>query len=621
MAKKQPLAPCLLPEPRSLELTGGSYTLHAKMLIALKSPRPSHGFFEAQEAQRALSEFGGVTWHIHAGDVPAGSAGLTIEIEASESPTNTDIDRQAYQLTIAEDGIHIQALDAAGALYGVMTLAQLLRQYGAQRALPQLQIEDHPDFARRGIMLDISRDKVPTMKTLFELVDLMASLKLNEFQLYTEHTFAFQRHPVVWAKASPMTGEEIMQLEAYCRARHIDLVPNQNCFGHMHRWLIHDQYRHLAECPDGCDTRWGHYDEPFSLCPGDPGSIELVADMFDELLPHFSSAMFNVGCDETVDLGNGRSKEEVERRGIGPVYLDYVLKVYALVKRHGRTMQFWGDIIMEHPELVPQLPTDAIAMEWGYEADHPFADHGAKFAAAGIPFYVVPGTGTWNSIGGRTDNAIGNLLNAAENGKKNGAIGFLTTEWGDNGHLQPFAVNLLPYAYGAAVSWGVDENRDIDITRAASLHVFGDASGATGQFAYDLGNVYTLIPGRIHNATAYGAAVYMNEDALRKRAKDTTINRAIIGKVNKELDRLEKRVSQLQMSRNDAKLIKREFAYAIHLMRHGMARIQHMLPLSAKTAAPAPSKAARRKLVAEHSTVWLARNRPGGMDDSAANIK
>ena len=167
-------------------------------------------------------------------------------------------------------------------------------------------------------MLDVSRNRVPTMQTLLELVDLLASWKINQLQLYTEHTFAYRNHPEVWADASPMTGEEILALDAYCRERFIELVPNQNSYGHMTRWLTHERYRPLADAPDGCDTRWGHYDYPLSLCPVDPGSIELVRSIFDELLPHFSSRQFNIGGDETIDLGQVRSKEAVEQRRRGP---------------------------------------------------------------------------------------------------------------------------------------------------------------------------------------------------------------------------------------------------------------------------------------------------------------
>lgn len=618
------IVPCLVPEPRLMRLESGVLMLETSKLIALHTPTPAHLFFEAQEAQRALSEFAGMTWHIHAGKVPAGQAGLTLEIggeaAAGSDGSGRELGQQAYTLDISPGGIHIKALTPAGIFLGVMTLAQLLRQYGDR--LPLVHIADQPDFARRGVMLDISRDKVPTMQTLFELVDLLAGLKLNELQLYTEHTFAYRAHPEVWANASPLTGEEIMQLDAYCRARHIDLVPNQNSFGHMRRWLTLDAYRHLAEAPNGCDTRWGHFDEPFTLNPLDPGAIKLVEEMLDEVSPHFSSSRLNVGCDEMVDLGEGASKEMVEELGVGRVYLDFLLKIHKRVEAHGKTMQFWGDIIMEHPELVHFLPKNVVALEWGYEAQHPFADHSAKFAASGVPFYVCPGTSSWNALGGRTDNAIGNLLNAAESGLRNGAIGYLITDWGDNGHLQPLPVSFLPYAYGAAVSWCVGENRDIDIVRAVSIQVFGDPSGATGRFFYDLGNVYTKISAQVFNGTPYGIGVFAKEEALRPetgRLKQA-LDRPAITKVKGELDRLEKQVTTLTMTRADAALIKREARHVIALIRHGMGRIERAQGLQ-KQAAGKVLQAAVRKLVTEHDRVWLLRNRPGGMRDSASNIK
>ncbi len=487
--RSHPLSPCLVPEPRSLTLHGGMLEIQPDKLILLTAPQPAQGFFEAQEAQRALSQYARVTWHIHASDAaPPQAVGLLIAIEDGGEAGVSDVGRQGYTLDITPDRIRISAPTTTGAFYAVMTLTQLLRQYG--RALPLLHIEDHPDFARRGVMLDISRDKVPTMKTLFELVDLLAELKVNEFQLYTEPTFAFRRHPVVWANASPMTGEEIMQLDAYCRARHIDLVPNQNCFGHMRRWLIHDAYRHLAECPDGCDTAWGYFAEPFTLCPGDPGSIKLVEEIFEEVLPHYTSRFFNVGCDETVDLGQGRSKAEVEARGVGRVYLDFLLQIYERVRRHGRTMQFWGDIIMAHPELVAELPRDVISMEWGYEYDHPFADHGAKFAASGIPFYVCGGTSSWNSIGGRTDNAIGKGIDYRIQILTGGTYPFV---WRfANGSTAARPANLL--VNGSVLASGIDfpvtgawtswsTTAAVEVTLPAGIHTIRLESTASGGLA------------------------------------------------------------------------------------------------------------------------------------------
>jgi N-acetyl-beta-hexosaminidase len=203
---------------------------------------------------------------------------------------------QGYTLEVAPDGaITIVGNDPAGLFYGKQTLKQIERQCeGAP--LPVIRIADHPDFPVRGVMLDISRDKVPTMQTLFALVDQFAELKLNQLQLYTEHTFAYAGHETVWKDASPMTGDEIRQLDRYCQERFIELVPNQNSFGHLERWFKHPHYHHLAEQPAGFVFPWGNrMPTGFSLNPTDPRSLQFVEGLFDQLLPNFSSRLFNVG--------------------------------------------------------------------------------------------------------------------------------------------------------------------------------------------------------------------------------------------------------------------------------------------------------------------------------------
>ena len=191
-------------------------------------------------------------------------------------------------------------------------------------------------------MHDISRGKVPTMETLYDLIDLLASWKVNQFQLYMEHTFAYQQHRPVWQNASPMTAEEILALDAYCRQRHIDLVPNQNSFGHMEHWFEQPQYRYLAEVDREFMVPWGVLHPPSTLSPAVPEALPFIEGLYAELLPNFTSKMFNVGCDETFELGLGRSKTLVEEKGKGRVYLDFLLKVRQLASAHERTMQFWG---------------------------------------------------------------------------------------------------------------------------------------------------------------------------------------------------------------------------------------------------------------------------------------
>ncbi len=612
----------LLPSPQRLQELPGSHHLQPDRFIWLAGDVSDALWRVGQIVQDALSAIGR-RWELTAarGD-DLSRLGATVHVDPAQVPQ-----REGYHLTVGADQIRIVAHDLAGAFYAAMTLRQIARQIAGSGELPCLRIEDWPDFPNRGVMLDISRDRVPTMETLYALVDMLAEWKVNQFQLYMEHTFAYRNHREVWENASPMTGEEILALDAYCRERFIELVPNQNSFGHMHHWLKHDRYRPLAECPDGWKSPWGEWnDEPFSLCPLDPGSIELISELYDELLPHFSSRQFNVGCDETFDLGQGRSKEACEERGVGRVYLEFLLKIHSLVQRKGRTMQFWGDIILHHPELIPELPGDIVALEWGYGATHPFAENGEKFARAGVPYYVCPGTSSWNSIAGRTENAIGNLRNAAENGLAHGAIGYLNTDWGDNGHWQHLPISFLGYAYGAAVSWAAQANRDIDLPRALDLHAFRDAAGVMGKLAYDLGNAYKVPGVTPFNSSAMALLLLSpSRPFYEGRLAELTVEG--LERAQEYVDQVISRLPEARMGRPDADLIVDEFRNAAALLRHacrlGIARLQaeggEIAQIPAETRASLAEEL--EAIIAEYKRLWLARNRIGGLADSVGRME
>lgn len=521
---------------------------------------------------------------------------------------------QGYRLSITPQQVQIIAADDAGAFYAVQTLLQIVQQTPGR--LPQLDVTDFPDFPARGVMLDISRDKVPTMQTLFSLVDLLAGWKINQLQLYTEHTFAYRNHETVWKNASPMTAEQIRELDAYCRERFIDLVPNQNSFGHMERWLIHPQYRDLAETPDGYENPYrGFTPTPNSIAATDPRSLELLKELYAELLPNFSSKLFNVGCDETWDLGQGKSRAEVEARGKERVYLDFILKVYDLVKSHGRQMQFWGDIIMKRPELIPELPRDLIALEWGYEDDHPFDEDGGHFARAGVPFYVCPGTSSWNTILGRTDNALGNLRNAALNGLKHGAIGYLNTDWGDNGHLQYLPISYLPFAAGAAMSWCESTSKVIDWPAAVSALAFGDPTGTMGRIVYNLGNAHKAAGSIVKNGSILFRILMPRSDPF---AAQGTITIDSLKAAESAIDTALAPLASVRMNRPDADLINAELRNAAALAKFAARRGRR----DRGDDIPAQALADElRQIIAEHRRLWLARNRPGGLDDSCSRLE
>ena len=568
-----------LPPPRRVVSEVGTLTLKNGFGIACKG-RPAAMFPIAESVVR---DAGSLQPLILSGPSGKDDACQLVFRLANSGETKP----QGYRLKIARDHVFIESSDLAGLFYGAMTLRQILRQCG--KNLPCGLIEDEPVFPTRGVMLDISRDKVPTMETLCRVVDLLAELKINHLELYTEHTFAYRNHKEVWENASPMTADEVRALGDYCAERFIELVPNQNSFGHLHRWLKHPRYRELAECPDGYVTPWGEKRNlPFSLNPLDPRSLALIDELYEELFPNFRSEFFNVGCDETFDLGQGKSKAECERIGKGRVYLDFLLKIYERVKRNDKSMLFWGDIVLNHPELIAELPKDVTALVWGYEADHPFDEQCAKFAKAKIPFYVCPGTSTWNSIAGRTDNALKNLQAAADAGLKHGAIGYLITDWGDNGHWQPLPVSFLAYAAGASFAWS---GKTTKLEDALNRHVFLDDAQVMGTFAHDLGNAYLHAGHTLFNASALFRLLQQdNIDALKEKITVAEAESFI----RSTLERLSGAKINAVMTR--------EFTLAAKMLLAGLARI------NGQSMDPA--------ILEEFQALWLIRNRPGGLSDS-----
>ena len=598
----------LVPAPRRVEAQAGVFAASGGV-IALSGPAA-----ELLPALQALEADFGPAWRpaVNPPSADFQRAAVRIACQPGRHPA------QGYALQIGAGSITVDASDAAGLFYAAMALRQMRRLAGG--ALPACLITDHPDFPVRGVMLDISRDKVPTMATLFALVDRFAEWRINHLELYTEHTFAYSAHAAVWQAASPMTAEEIRSLDAYCKTRCVTLVPNQNSFGHLERWLTRDAYRPLAECPDGgflfpwSKTPCPH---PFSLCPTDPASVAFLRGLYAELLPLFTAPLFNVGCDETWDVGCGRSRDQADRVGRGRVYLDFLLEIHKLVAAHGRTMTFWGDIIIHHPELVSELPRDIIALEWGYEADHPYAAHGEKFAAAGIPFFVCPGTSAWNSLAGRVTNARANLVSAAEHGLRHGASGYLITDWGDNGHWQTLPASFPGFVTGAAVSWCLAANRNMNLAAALDCHVFQDAAGVLGRATLDLGDAYLRCGRKLANSTELFQILSNGRD----RQPGEGVTDATLASVAEIAARAAAAVEQARCAASDAESLEEETRQSAHLVAHAAARGRALL---AGTRTDAPTRAELRRdweaLVAGHRRVWLGRNRTGGLADSLARF-
>lgn len=545
---------------------------------------------------------------------------LRPHVVVARGPVEGFASTEAYRLDASELPIRILAASPAAEQHALVTLVQLLRQYG--RKIPPVTVIDAPAFSNRGVMLDVSRDRVPTMEELLACVDTLAELKINHLQLYTEHTFAYAGHEEIWRGWSPLTGEEIRRLDERCRQRHIVLAANQNCFGHLASWLKNPRYMHLSEIPS-LETRWQFFEferfGPFSLCPTDPGSMALVRDMLGQLLPCFSSGLANINCDETVDVGQGRSRDDVARRGLTDVYFDFVGQVFAEVNRLGFRPMFWADIALSHPESVGRIPKDVIALAWHYEPDAPFATWCETLRKAGREAWVCPGTSSWRSITGRTTERRANIDAAVRDGLAYGATGLLVTDWGDVGHRQQWPIALHGIADAASAAWtGNPEAPDL---AAESLHLFGDSSGEIAFFLERLGDIDADLrkvagplrdgkPGPQRNATVLFADLHRSWDDPFKPGTP-------------ELwDGVSERFAEAVVTHGGAidrvpKHFRDEIAHAMLVAafasQYAMGRRAGIGPAERQDLA-----GTLRDIIADHRRLWTLRSREGGLDHSCS---
>ena len=551
----------LIPPPRRISRGAGQWVLPAAGSIFIGcDDKP---LTLAARSLQQLLERGAGKWRLS--HTPPTRRGITLRLDPDGEH------EQGYRIDIRPEGVIARAKTSQGLFYAVQTLRQIARH--CRRAWPCLRIIDQPDFSRRGFYHDVSRGKVPKVQTILWLVDKLAELKINEFQLYIENVFEFRRHPDFYFDTTPLTAAEIRRIDAACRQRYIDFVPSLSSLGHFEKILRLPRYRHLAEAEPADLKKRGinvGSEHPWSLCVTDPEAKKLISDMYDEFLPNFSSPIFNICCDESYDLGLGRSRVAAREKGAGRLYVDWVKYCAAAAAKHAKRVQLWGDIILHHPRLIDELPSNATVLEWGYGAEHPFLEHGRLFAAAGRPFYVCPGTSCWNSLGGRTANALANMRVAARAGLQHGATGYLNTDWGDNGHQQMLAVSLLPMACGASISWNHRQPHDWPIRNAVSEYLFDDPGGKIARLAADIGLVYQRINrDRLSNSS-------LDFHLFREPWDQTTyLTRARLNQFPGEIARLNRYLAVLERapfhSRSQA-LIVDELSFTVRLIRHTLRR-------------------------------------------------
>jgi len=436
----------IIPAPKQVTAGEGSFALRDAR-VALADAKSADDQFAAQDFINDVKTTAAASLSIDRGgrrDILIGridSLPIAQALKRMNATAPPTLGEEGYVILCDANQVIVAGNTVAGTFYGLQTLKQLVRGDGANASIPAVKIVDWPTMRWRGLSDDISRGPVPTVEYIKRQIRTEAYFKMNMHSFYMEHTFSSQSHPLIGPEGGSLTPAEIKDLVAYARHYHVELVPEQQTFGHLHKALRLEKYAELAETPLG-DV----------LSPQQQASYKLIEDWYKELNELFPGQFFHIGEDETFELGEGQSKAEAQAKGVGAIYFQHLNRVRDLLKPYNRKLMFWGDIALHHPDLIGNIPKDMIVMNWQYGARDEFMTSIKPFQDAGLQQFVCPGAQTWNQIFPNTDAAAKNIINFVRDGQKAGAIGMMNTTWDDDGESL-FEMAWYPIALGAAAAW------------------------------------------------------------------------------------------------------------------------------------------------------------------------
>ena len=202
-----------------------------------------------------------------------------------------------------------------------------------QLAFPSLRIEDWPDFPHRGVMLDVSRDKVPTHGDLARARRPAGALGSS-----TSCSSTWSTPSPTAATSAVWQGRSAAHRRGGSRARRL-LRGASHRAGAQPEQLrplaalarAPEPYRRSPSVPRASSTPGTRAASRTASAPPIRRASSFLPASTTQLLPNFSSRQFNVGLDETFDLGHGRSRAACESKGTVRVYLDFLQQVHALV--------------------------------------------------------------------------------------------------------------------------------------------------------------------------------------------------------------------------------------------------------------------------------------------------
>jgi hexosaminidase len=308
-------------------------------------------------------------------------------------------DDESYQLTINQTVISIQTNSDFGVLHGLTTLVQLINDADTRSQtvstevdLPQILIEDKPEYKWRGLLIDSVRHFIP-LNDIKRQLDGMAAAKLNVFHWHLNDDQGWRIESNSYPKLHQLASDnlyysqnEIKEVVAYASLLGIRVVPELDIPGHASAIAV--AYPELiAEEKDYVMQRhWGVFEPVLDV--SDPKVYQFIDDLVAEFSLLFPDSYLHIGGDEvnpTQWLNSNNIKRLMKSENLANVealHHYFNLKVQTILAKYQRKMVGWDEIY--HPDL----PKDIVIQSWrGLESMNEFANHGYQ-GVLSTGFYI-----------------------------------------------------------------------------------------------------------------------------------------------------------------------------------------------------------------------------------------
>lgn len=330
-----------------------------------------------------------------------------VTVNSSQSGVISDITCELKQdgsvkqegYAIAFDGrtAKITYSDESGKFYAMQAIAQLKRN----ETVPAFELEDYPLYTYRGFSLDCARHsfKISEIK---KLIDAAALFRLNRFHWHLTDDQGWRIEISAYPRLNEIssvrkkstfggviderayralfTKEEIKEIVAYCKARHIEVVPEIDMPGHASALLAAYPQFSCAKKPVEVQTKQGIYNNVF--CVSNEEVYAFVYDILDEICELFPYEYIHIGGDETPVKSwqacpNCRKmKEECGLKDFHGLQSVFTKRIADYLKSKGKKAIVWNESLKGG---FPQ--TNSVCVQhWmgGGSASFDFAEKGGK---------------------------------------------------------------------------------------------------------------------------------------------------------------------------------------------------------------------------------------------------